>query len=54
MHPAVRAAGIFVTASPAADTANESSTGTDHQNLTTTTYDTRRLSEWSMDSQIPR
>jgi hypothetical protein len=31
VHPAVRAAGIFVTASPAADTANESSTGTDHQ-----------------------
>jgi hypothetical protein len=31
VHPAVRAAGIFVTASPAADTANESSTGTDRQ-----------------------
>lgn len=31
VHPAVRAAGIFVTASPAADTAHESSTGTDHQ-----------------------
>ena len=31
VHPAVRAAGIFVTARPAADTASKSSTGTDHQ-----------------------
>jgi hypothetical protein len=30
VHPAVRAAGIFVAASPAADTADESSIGTDH------------------------
>lgn len=31
VHPAVRAAGIIVTASPAADTANGSSPGADHQ-----------------------